>query len=314
MVVKEPVGPVAAFSPWNFPLNQAVRKVSAALAAGCSIILKGPEETPASCAELVRAFADAGLPAGVLNLVFGVPADISNYLIPHPVIRKISFTGSSVVGKQLASLAGAHMKRVTMELGGHAPALVFDDADIDLAVRLLAGAKFRNAGQVCVAPTRFLIQERVFERFLAGLVKAAEAIDVGDGLYDGVTMGPLANARRVEAMEALTADAVMRGAKIATGGKRIGNLGNFFQPTVLTDVPQDARVLSEEPFGPLAIVSAFSDSLLPLPKPIACHTGLRHMRTRPLQRPVPALRGISKAACCRSIIMDWRCQSYPSAA
>ncbi|ANL27995.1 succinate-semialdehyde dehydrogenase (NADP(+)) protein [Rhizobium phaseoli] len=259
MVVKEPVGPVAAFSPWNFPLNQAVRKVSAALAAGCSIILKGPEETPASCAELVRAFAEAGLPAGVLNLVFGIPADISNHLIPHPVIRKISFTGSTAVGKQLASLAGAHMKRVTMELGGHAPAIVFDDADIDLAVRLLAAAKFRNAGQVCVAPTRFLIQEPVFDKFLDGLVKAAEAIKVGDGLSDGVTMGPLANARRVGAMEALTADAVMRGAKIATGGKRIGNLGNFFQPTVLTDVPQHARVLSEEPFGPLAIVSAFSD-------------------------------------------------------
>ena len=259
MVIKEPVGPVAAFSPWNFPLNQVVRKVSAAVAAGCSIILKGPEETPASCAELVRAFAEAGLPAGVLNLVFGMPADISNHLIPHPVIRKISFTGSTVVGKQLASLAGAHMKRVTMELGGHAPAIVFDDADIHLAVRLLAAAKFRNAGQVCVAPTRFLIQEPVFDKFLDGLVKAAEAIKVGDGLSDGVTMGPLANARRVGAMEALTADAVMHGAKIATGGKRIGNLGNFFQPTVLTDVPQHARVLSEEPFGPLGIVSAFSD-------------------------------------------------------
>ena len=259
MVVKEPVGPVAAFSPWNFPLNQAVRKVSAALAAGCSIILKGPEETPASCAELVRAFADAGLPAGVLNLVFGIPADISGHLIPHPVIRKISFTGSTAVGKHLASLAGAHMKRVTMELGGHAPALVFDDADIDLAVRILAAAKFRNAGQICVAPTRFLIQERVFEKFLDGFVKAAEAVTVGDGLSDGITMGPLANPRRVEAMEALTADAVMRGAKIATGGKRIGNLGNFFQPTVLVDVPRDARVLNEEPFGPMAIVSAFSD-------------------------------------------------------
>ncbi|MDO3431834.1 NAD-dependent succinate-semialdehyde dehydrogenase [Rhizobium sp. CBN3] len=259
MVIKEPVGPVAAFSPWNFPLNQAVRKVSAALAAGCSIILKGPEETPASCAELVRAFADAGLPAGVLNLVFGIPADISSHLIPHPVVRKISFTGSTPVGKQLASLAGAHMKRVTMELGGHAPALVFDDADIDLAVRIMAGAKFRNGGQVCVAPTRFLIQERVFEKFLGAFVKAAEAVNVGDGMCDGVTMGPLANPRRVEAMEALTADAVMRGAKIATGGKRIGNLGNFFQPTVLTNVPQDARVMNEEPFGPMAIVSAFSD-------------------------------------------------------
>ncbi|MBB3571800.1 NAD-dependent succinate-semialdehyde dehydrogenase [Rhizobium sp. BK491] len=259
MVIKEPVGPVAAFSPWNFPLNQAVRKVSAALAAGCSIILKGPEETPASCAELVRAFADAGLPAGVLNLVFGIPADISSYLIPHPVIRKISFTGSTAVGKQLASLAGAHMKRVTMELGGHAPAIVFDDADVDLAVRILSGAKFRNAGQICVAPTRFLVQRGVYERFLEGFVKAAEAIKVGDGLMDGVNMGPLANARRVEAMEALTADAVARGASIATGGKRLGNRGNFFQPTIVTDVPQDARIANEEPFGPIALVSAFAD-------------------------------------------------------
>ncbi|MGG6898951.1 NAD-dependent succinate-semialdehyde dehydrogenase [Rhizobium sp. BR 315] len=259
MVVKEPVGPVAAFSPWNFPLNQAVRKVSAALAAGCSIILKGPEETPASCAELVRAFVDAGLPAGVIGLVFGIPAEISNYLIPHPVIRKISFTGSTVVGKQLASLAGAHMKRVTMELGGHAPAIVFDDADIDLAVKILAGAKFRNAGQVCVAPTRFLVQGGVYDKFVDGFVKAAEALKVGDGLEDGVTMGPLANARRVDAMEALTSDAVSRGAIVRTGGKRIGNRGNFFEPTVFTNVPQDARVLNEEPFGPMALISTFAD-------------------------------------------------------
>lgn len=258
IVIKEPVGPVAAFSPWNFPLNQAVRKVAAGLAAGCSVILKGPEETPASCAELVRAFVDAGLPAGVLNLVYGVPTDISNYLIPHPIIRKISFTGSTPVGKQLAALAGAHMKRVTMELGGHAPAIVFDDADIDLAIRILAGAKFRNAGQICVAPTRFLIHEKVYARFLDGFVKAAEAIKVGNGLDAGVTMGPLANGRRIEAMEALTVDAVSRGGQIATGGHRIGNRGNFYKPTVLTDVPLDARVLNEEPFGPIAVVSPFS--------------------------------------------------------
>ncbi|CAN7639851.1 NAD-dependent succinate-semialdehyde dehydrogenase [Pararhizobium sp. LjRoot235] len=258
IVIKEPVGPVAAFSPWNFPLNQAVRKVAAGLAAGCSVILKGPEETPASCAELVRAFADAGLPAGVLNLVYGVPADISNHLIPHPIIRKISFTGSTAVGKQLAALAGAHMKRVTMELGGHAPAIVFDDADVDLAVRILAGAKFRNAGQVCVAPTRFLIQEKVYAKFLDGFVKAAEAITVGNGLDDDVTMGPLANGRRVEAMEELTADAVACGGKIATGGERIGNQGYFYRPTVLSDVPLGARVLNEEPFGPIAVVSPFS--------------------------------------------------------
>lgn len=258
IVVKEPVGPVAAFSPWNFPLNQAVRKVAAGLAAGCSVILKGPEETPASCAELVRAFADAGLPAGVLNLVFGVPADISDHLISHPIIRKISFTGSTPVGKQLAALAGAHMKRVTMELGGHAPAIVFDDADVDLAVRILAGAKFRNAGQVCVAPTRFLIQEKVYASFLDGFVKAAEAITVGNGLDAGVTMGPLANGRRLDAMEALTSNTVSLGGTIATGGDKIGNRGNFYKPTVLTNVPLEARVLNEEPFGPIAIVSPFS--------------------------------------------------------
>lgn len=258
VVVKEPVGPVAAFSPWNFPLNQAVRKVAAGLAAGCSVILKGPEETPASCAELVRAFADSDLPAGALNLVFGIPADISNHLIPHPTIRKVSFTGSTSVGKQLAALAGAHMKRVTMELGGHAPAIVFDDADVDLAVRILAGAKFRNAGQVCVAPTRFLIQEKIYARFLDSFVMAAEAVKVGNGLDSRTTMGPLANGRRVEAMETLVADAVSRGGRIAAGGERIGNRGNFYKPTVLTDVPPSARILNEEPFGPIAVVSPFS--------------------------------------------------------
>ncbi|MBY0383440.1 MAG: NAD-dependent succinate-semialdehyde dehydrogenase [Xanthobacteraceae bacterium] len=259
LVVKEPVGPVAAFTPWNFPVNQAVRKVSAALAAGCSIILKGPEETPASCAALIAVFADAGVPAGVINLVFGVPAEISSYLIAHPVIKKISFTGSTVVGKQLAALAGSHMKRVTMELGGHAPAIVFDDADVSLAVKTLAANKFRNAGQVCVAPTRFMIQDSVYDDFLDGFVKAAEALKVGDGLEKGVRMGPMANIRRVEAMDALIADATTRGAKIATGGERIGNRGNFYKPTVMTDVPTDARIMNDEPFGPVALVSRFKN-------------------------------------------------------
>jgi succinate-semialdehyde dehydrogenase/glutarate-semialdehyde dehydrogenase len=258
LVVKEPVGPVAAFSPWNFPINQAVRKISAALAAGCSIILKGPEDTPASCAALVAAFADAGLPAGVLNLVFGEPAAVSAYLIPHPTIRKISFTGSTAVGKQLASLAGLHMKRVTMELGGHAPAIVFEDADLDRAVKVLAASKFRNAGQVCVAPTRFIVHESIYPKFVDGFVTAAKSIKVGDGLAEGVTMGPVAHGRRLEAMEALTVDAVSRGAKVAFGGERIGNRGYFFAPTVLTDVPLGARVMNEEPFGPIAVMSPFS--------------------------------------------------------
>jgi succinate-semialdehyde dehydrogenase/glutarate-semialdehyde dehydrogenase len=259
LVVKEPVGPVAAFTPWNFPINQVVRKLSIALAAGCSIIVKAPEETPASPAELIRCFADAGVPAGVINLVYGVPAEISEYLIPHPIIKKMSFTGSTAVGKQLAALAGQHMKRVTMELGGHAPAIVFDDADVEIASRLLAGAKFRNAGQVCVSPTRFLIQEKVYEQFVDSFVGHAKALHVGDGMDASTNMGPMANARRIAAMESFIGDAAQKGATVRTGGNRIGNKGNFFEPTVLTDVPKDARVMHEEPFGPLAVISPFSD-------------------------------------------------------
>jgi succinate-semialdehyde dehydrogenase / glutarate-semialdehyde dehydrogenase len=257
-VVRTPVGPVAAFTPWNFPINQAVRKISAALAAGCSIIIKGPEDTPGSCAELVRAFADAGLPAGVINLVFGVPSEISNYLIPHPIIRKVSFTGSTVVGKQLAALAGTHMKRMTMELGGHAPALVFADADIDASVGLLVEHKYRNAGQICAAPTRILVEERAYEPFVEKFVASVRAVRVGDGLDPSTTMGPLAHARRVEAMEDFVADASAKGARLRTGGKRIGNVGYFFEPTVVTDVPTSARIMNEEPFGPIAIVNSFS--------------------------------------------------------
>ncbi|MCT8990248.1 NAD-dependent succinate-semialdehyde dehydrogenase [Chelativorans sp. SCAU2101] len=260
LVVREPVGPVAAFSPWNFPVAQAVRKIAAALACGCTIILKGPEETPACCAALVQAFAAAGLPKGTLALVYGVPAEISQYLIPHPAIRKVSFTGSTAVGKQLASLAGLHMKRVTMELGGHAPAIVFDDADIAKAVDRLGAFKYRNAGQVCGAPTRFLVQERVYDAFLEGFVAYAQAIKVGDGMEPDTRMGPLANPRRVDASLAFVEDAVKKGARLACGGARIGNRGNFFQPTVLADVPVDANVMNQEPFAPIAIVNRFSEA------------------------------------------------------
>ena len=256
--LRQPVGVVAGFTPWNFPVSQAVRKISAALAAGCAFILKGPEETPASCAELVRCYVDAGVPAGVLQIVFGIPAEISEYLIPHPVVRKISFTGSTVVGKHLAALAGTHMKRATMELGGHAPAIVFDDADIDQAATILAANKFRNAGQVCVAPTRFLVQAGVYETFLQTFLAKCAALKLGNGLEATTTMGPLANDRRVSAMEALVADAVGKGATLRTGGKRSGNKGYFFEPTVLTDIPADARVLHEEPFGPLALIIKFN--------------------------------------------------------
>jgi len=259
LVIKEPVGPVAAFTPWNFPINQVVRKASAALATGCSIIVKGPEETPAACAELVRAFVDAGVPAGVINLVYGVPAEISEYLIAHPVIRKVTFTGSTAVGKQLAALAGQHMKRVTMELGGHAPAIVFEDADVDAAVKILSANKYRNAGQVCVSPTRFLVHEKVYEQFVDGFTAAAKALKVGDGLDPATRMGPLAHARRIDAMEGFVADAVAKGAKIRTGGKRVANKGYFFEPTVMTDLAPDSRILNEEPFGPLAPIMSFKD-------------------------------------------------------
>jgi len=258
LVIKEPVGPVAAFTPWNFPINQIVRKLACALAAGCSIIVKAPEETPASPAELIRCFADAGVPNGVINLVYGVPAEISEYLIPHPVIRKISFTGSTVVGKHLAALAGQHMKRATMELGGHAPSMVFDDADVDLAVKILSANKMRNAGQVCVSPTRFLIQEGVYEDFVGKFTEVLKNTKVGNGMEADSKMGPMANPRRITAMEEFIGDATKKGAKLRTGGNRIGNKGNFFEPTVLTDVPMDARIMNEEPFGPVAVISPFS--------------------------------------------------------
>jgi succinate-semialdehyde dehydrogenase/glutarate-semialdehyde dehydrogenase len=258
-VIKEPVGPVACFTPWNFPINQAVRKISAALCTGCPVILKGPEDTPASCAELVRAFLDAGIPGDALSLVYGDPATISAYLIPHPVIRKISFTGSTVVGKQLAALAGQHMKRATMELGGHAPAIIFGDADVEKAVSILAPAKFRNAGQVCVSPTRFLVHDSVFDRFVEGFTTFAKGVKVGDGLTEGTTMGPLVHARRLEAVEAISADAEASGATLRAGGKRLGNRGNFFEPTVFTEVPLTARIMNEEPFGPIAAINRFSD-------------------------------------------------------
>ncbi len=257
LVIKEPIGPVAAFTPWNFPVNQVVRKLSAALASGCSFLVKAPEETPASPAQLLQAFVDAGVPAGTVGLVFGDPAEISSYLIPHPVIRKVTFTGSTPVGKQLAALAGQHMKRATMELGGHAPVIVAEDADVALAVKAAGGAKFRNAGQVCISPTRFLVHNSIREEFAAALVKHAESLKVGDGLAEGTQLGPLANARRLTAMANIIENARSTGATVATGGERIGSEGNFFAPTVLTDVTLEADVFNNEPFGPIAAIRGF---------------------------------------------------------
>ncbi|WP_226781720.1 NAD-dependent succinate-semialdehyde dehydrogenase [Oceaniglobus trochenteri] len=257
MVMKEPVGPVLAFVAWNFPANNVMRKVAGALGAGCSIIIKPSEETPSTAIAIARALQDAGLPDGVLNVVFGDPAEVSAHLIASPVAKKVSFTGSVEVGKHLQKLAADTLKRCTLELGGHAPVLVFADADVERAAKQSAAAKFRNAGQVCIAPSRFLVERAAVGRFTDAFVAEAEALRVGHGLDDGVTMGPLIGERRIAVMEDFVSDAVSHGAKVLTGGARIGNQGCFFAPTVLGDVIDAARIMNEEPFGPVAPISAF---------------------------------------------------------
>ena len=258
-VRREPIGPVAAFTPWNFPASQAAQKIAAALAAGCSIIVKGPEDAPSGCVGLAQCLIDAGLPPGVLGLVFGDPPMISKHLIESPVIRKVSFTGSVPVGKHLAGLAAAVMKPCTMELGGHAPVLVFDDVDPQAVAKTMVAAKFRNAGQVCISPTRFMVHESVYTPFVDAFVAGAAAVRLGDGLHPATEMGPLVNARRLQAVEAIVSEAVADGARLRTGGERVGNSGYLYRPTVLTDVPPTARVLNEEPFGPIATISSFTD-------------------------------------------------------
>ena len=252
MVLREPVGVVAAFSPWNFPFNQAIRKVTAALGAGCTVILKGPEDTPSAVVALAQLFHDAGLPAGCLNLVWGVPHEISDYLMDSPIVRKITFTGSVQVGKLLAAKAGSLMKRSTMELGGHAPVIVCDDADISTATTMLVASKFRNAGQVCISPTRFYVQEGVYDKFVSEFVAKTKALKVADGLAEGTQMGPLAMARRVSAVASFIDDAHHLGANILTGGGAMQGSGNFFAPTVIENLPDASRLLNEEPFGPVA--------------------------------------------------------------
>lgn len=258
-VVKEPVGPVAAFAPWNFPLGNPARKIGAALGAGCSCILKPAEETPASGLAVARCLADAGLPANVLAIVYGVPADISSHLLASPVIRKISFTGSIPVGKHLMKLAADGMKRTTMELGGHAPVIVFDDVDVEKVLDASVAAKYRNAGQVCVSPTRFYVHEKIYDRFVEGFVNRAKKVPVGDGLDEKNKMGPLIHARRLAAVEAFVNNARDSGAKVGTGGARLKSPGYFYSPTVLSDVPNKARIMNEEPFGPIAVINPFSD-------------------------------------------------------
>ena len=257
-VTNEPVGPVAAFAPWNFPIGNPGRKLGAPIAAGCSVILKAAEEAPASALAVLQCLLDAGLPKDVGQAVFGVPDEVSRHLLGSPVIRKLSFTGSTVVGKHLMKLAADDMKRTTMELGGHAPVLVFDDVDVDAVLDTMVTSKFRNAGQVCVSPTRFIVQGGVFDRFRDGFVARAKALKVGNGADDGVQMGPMANPRRPDAMERMIGDAVAKGGMLHTGGERIGNQGYFYAPTVLSGVPLNAEIMNEEPFGPVAILNPFS--------------------------------------------------------
>jgi succinate-semialdehyde dehydrogenase/glutarate-semialdehyde dehydrogenase len=260
IVHHQPIGPVAAFSPWNFPVSQPARKIAGAVASGCSIILKAAEETPAGAMHIVQAFHDVGLPPGVLNLVYGIPADISQKLIPSDTIKLVAFTGSTNVGRHLTGLASDHMTPVLMELGGHAPVIVCEDTDVHAAAITSAVRKMRNAGQVCTSPTRFFVHDSIFEQFLDVFTKRAAETVVGDGMTPGVEMGPLANERRIAAMTALVDDARASGADVMTGGSRIGTSGYFFEPTVLANVPDDARVMQVEPFGPLAIVNSV-DSL-----------------------------------------------------
>ena len=258
IVIKQPVGPVAAFSPWNFPVYLMAKKLAPALAVGCSVIAKPPEETPGCTGALMRCLADAGLPAGVAQLVHGVPDAVSRHLIASPVIRKVSFTGSIPVGKHLMRLSADSLKRVTMELGGHAPVLVFADCDLEKTLDTVVPAKFRNAGQVCVSPTRFFVQESIYQRFIDGFAARTHGVTAGAGLDPASKMGPLANVRRPGAIEALVEDAAAKGAKVMAGGKR-GDAGFIFQPTLLADVPDHADIMNHEPFGPVAVAAPFSD-------------------------------------------------------
>ena len=258
-VVRQPIGCVAAFSPWNFPMSQPARKIAGALAAGCSVILKPAEETPAGAVHIAQAFHDAGLPPGVLNLVFGLPEQISTHLIPDPSIRLVAFTGSTYVGKKLTLLAFEHMTPVLMELGGHAPVIVCDDVNPQESGVACASRKMRNAGQVCTSPTRFYIDEKIYQPFKESFIRYVQTIRVGHGLDEDAQMGPVAHKGRLAALQDLTDDAIAHGAKLITGGQRQAGKGYFFAPTILSEVPDEARIMQEEPFGPIAILNPVSN-------------------------------------------------------
>lgn len=282
---KVPVGPVLAFVAWNFPATNVMRKVAGALAAGCSITIKPSEETPATAIAIGKALMEAGLPAGALNIVFGVPSEVSEHLLASPIPRKLSFTGSVPVGIHLQKLAAQNLIRCTMELGGHSPVMIFKDADIEAAVKHCAAGKFRNAGQVCISPTRFFIEEPVYDEFIKSFKSHVEAINVGDGLDSKSTMGPLVADRRLEVMEDFISDAISSGGEVISGGGRGQSPGSFFEPTLIRDVPDTAKIMIEEPFGPVAPSASFSsiDEIIEransLPFGLASYAFTRNPRT-----------------------------------
>ena len=259
LVKRQAIGPVAAFTPWNFPAITPARKLSAALAAGCSVVLKPGEESPSTALALARALDDAGLPKGVLQVVFGVPDQVSSHLIASPIVRKVTFTGSVPIGRLLSARAAEGVKPITLELGGHGPVLVFADADIEKAAVEGVANRFRGTGQVCISSTRFLIQREAYAEFVEHFVAATQALKIGDGMDPQTQVGPLANPRQLAKMEQLIADAVEKGARVLAGGEALPGAGFFFQPTVLADVPMSARIMHEEPFGPIAILMPFDE-------------------------------------------------------
>lgn len=256
-VLREPVGVSAAFAAWNFPARNPGYKIAAALAAGCPLIVKPAEETPLTCLLLAQALIDAGMPPGVVNVVYGDAPAISEHLIASEVVRKITLTGSTRVGRLLAELAAKDTKKLTLELGGQAPVLVFDDADLDTAIPLLVASKFRNAGQTCISPTRFFVQEEAYESFIDAFARAAFALKLGDGLAAGTAMGPLVRRRRVADVRAFLDDAKARGARVLDGGQMSDPAGAFLAPVVVADLDDDAKLMHDEPFGPIIGVTPF---------------------------------------------------------
>ncbi|MEI7949954.1 MAG: NAD-dependent succinate-semialdehyde dehydrogenase [Gammaproteobacteria bacterium] len=259
LVMRQPIGPVAAFTPWNFPQGNPARKLGAALGAGCSCILKAAEDTPASAILMVKALQEAGVPDGAINLVYGVPGEVCPYILRSGVVRALTFTGSVPIGKELMKICAERMIRTTMELGGHAPVLVFDDVNLEHVLDLCVTAKYRNGGQVCVSPTRYYVHAALYRTFVEGFTARVNKMKIGNQLDESNNMGPLIHARRREAVDALIHDAVKHGATLNTGGEAIAGPGYFYKPTVLSDIPDSARIMNEEPFGPVACINSFTD-------------------------------------------------------